>query len=193
MEQITPNNQVSHSKHDIHKFHDIKLKLMKEHWISWKQEIIVTMRDRGLDGIILGMDLLSMINTHPIREISGLHLTIDGNIPFCNLTNEWDDYNNIAHIQILLCISLELQTAIDETINAHTTWKILVKKFESYNSSKISIICMKYESYHMTEGETVSSYITTMKEYQNQLGKMGEIIALSTHAATLLRNLLESW
>ena len=45
----------------------------------------------------------------------------------------------------------------------------------------------------MTEGQSVSSYLTVMKEYKNQLGKMGETIAPSSHATTILRNLLESW
>ena len=32
-----------------------------------------------------------------------------------------------------------------------------------------------------------------MREYKNQLKRMGEIIADSTHAATILRNVPESW
>ena len=32
-----------------------------------------------------------------------------------------------------------------------------------------------------------------MKEFRNQLKRMGEIIPDSTHVATLLRNVLESW
>ena len=39
----------------------------------------------------------------------------------------------------------------------------------------------------------MSSYLTVMKEYRSQLGKMGEMIAPSLHAATILRNLPESW
>ena len=39
----------------------------------------------------------------------------------------------------------------------------------------------------------MSSYLTVMKEYRSQLGKMGETIAPSSHAATILRNLPESW
>ena len=33
----------------------------------------------------------------------------------------------------------------------------------------------------MTEGQSVSSYLTVMKEYKNQLRKMGETIAIITH------------
>ena len=39
----------------------------------------------------------------------------------------------------------------------------------------------------------MSFYLTVMKEYRSQLGKMGEMIAPSSHAATILRNLPESW
>ena len=45
----------------------------------------------------------------------------------------------------------------------------------------------------MTEGQSVSSYLTTMKEFRNQLRRMGELIAPSSYAATILRNLPESW
>jgi hypothetical protein len=45
----------------------------------------------------------------------------------------------------------------------------------------------------MTEGQSVISYITTMKEFKSQLKRMGESIADSSHAAILLRNLPESW
>lgn len=45
----------------------------------------------------------------------------------------------------------------------------------------------------MGEGESVTAYINTMKEYRSQLSKMGESIAPSTYASTLLRNLPESW
>ena len=56
----------------------------------------------------------------------------------------------------------------------------------------MSIIRTQYDNYHMQEGQSVSSYITTMKE-KIQLEKMGKTIANSTHAATLLRNVPESW
>ena len=45
----------------------------------------------------------------------------------------------------------------------------------------------------MQEGQSISSYITTMKEFKIQLEKMGETFADSAHAATLLRNVPESW
>src|SRR3979490_3615176 len=45
----------------------------------------------------------------------------------------------------------------------------------------------------MIDGQSVITYLTTMKEYRTQLKKMGEIIADSTHAATILRNIPESW
>ena len=109
------------------------------------------------------------------------------------LINKWDDRNNIAYNQILLCISPELQTAIDDTEVVAEAWRILTNKFKLNDSSKISIVRTKYENYHMTEGQSVSSYLTTMKEFKNQLGRMGEPIAPSTHAVTILRNLPESW
>jgi gag-polypeptide of LTR copia-type len=45
----------------------------------------------------------------------------------------------------------------------------------------------------MIDGQSVVTYITTMKEFRNQLTKMGETIADSTHSATILRNVPESW
>jgi gag-polypeptide of LTR copia-type len=45
----------------------------------------------------------------------------------------------------------------------------------------------------MIDGQSLVTYIITMKEYRNQLRKMGEAIADSTHSATILRNVPESW
>ena len=45
----------------------------------------------------------------------------------------------------------------------------------------------------MIDSQSVSSYITMMKKMRNQLMKMGESIGDSTHTATLLRNIPESW
>ena len=45
----------------------------------------------------------------------------------------------------------------------------------------------------MIQGQLVVTYLTTMREYRNQLKKMGETIADSTHAATIFRNIPESW
>ena len=99
----------------------------------------------------------------------------------------------MAYNQLLLCISPELQTAIDDTDEVAKAWSILIKKFESHNPSKISIIQTKYDNYHTVEGQSVVSYLTVMKEYKSQLEKMGEWIANSSHAATILCNLPESW
>ena len=83
--------------------------------------------------------------------------------------------------------------AIDDTDQAKAAWDIIVRKFKSTDPSKISIICTKYENYHMVEGQSVVTYLMTMREFRNQLKKMGEIIANSTHMGTILRNIPESW
>ena len=116
-----------------------------------------------------------------------------GTIPLTWLINEWNDKNNSAYNQILLCISPELQMAIDDIDQAKTAWDIIIKKYKSTDPSKISIVRTRYENYHMVEGQSVITYLTTMREYKNQLKRMGEIIADSTHAATILRNIPESW
>ena len=51
---------------------------------------------------------------------------------------------------------------------------------------------MKYENNHMIEGESVTTYITTMQDYRDQLENMGASLDPSYHAAILLRNLPDS-
>ena len=115
-----------------------------------------------------------------------------GNTPLLQL-QEWSDRNNAVYSQILLCISPELQTSLDHTNQSAEAWSILTRKFQLKDLSRISIIRTRYDNYHMQEGQSVSSYVTTMKEFKIQLEKMGESIADSTHAATLLRNVPGSW
>ena len=84
------------AKHDIHKFQDIRPKLGKDNWISWKRELLTTARDHGLYATITGKDMLLILP-----------------MPTPQLSDKWNDRNNVAYNQILLCISPELQTAID--------------------------------------------------------------------------------
>ena len=131
------------------------------------------------------------VNT-PTHTIGGVEVTVIGNTHLTQLVEEWYDKNNAVYNQILLCISPELQTSIDDTDEANKAWEILVNKYESYDASKVSVVCTRYNNYHMVKGQSAVSYITTMKETRSQLMKMGEIIGDSTHAATLLRNVPES-
>ena len=70
-------------------------------------------------------------------------------MPLTQLIDEWTDHNDMAYNQILLCISPELQTAIDTTDVASYAWKILLKKFESTDPSKVSVIKTSYNNYHI--------------------------------------------
>ena len=114
-------------------------------------------------------------------------------IPLTQLIDKWTNRDNSAYNQLLLCTSPELQTTIDATDIANVTWTLLTKKFESTDPSEISIVRTKYDNYHMLKGQSVVSYLTVMKEFKTQLEKMGGMIATSTHAATTLHNLPESW
>ena len=181
----------THPKHNVHKFRDLKPKLGRDNWLSWKRELLATARDRGLYSIILGTDVMPSTENQRITVTNNIpHV---GTTPLSQLIDEWRDRNDVAYNQILLCISPELQTAIDDTDIASIAWKTLLTKYESTDPSKISIIRTRYENYHMIEGQSVMTYITTMKEFRNQLKRMGETIPDSTHAATLLRNVPESW
>ena len=189
MAQVTTT--ASHPKHDIHKFQDIKPKLGRDNWVSWKCELLTTARNQGLYTTILGTDILltcSDLNFTTINDIPHI-----GKSLLLQLINEWHNRNNTAYNQVLLCISPELQTAIDDTNEATIAWKILTRKFESSDPSKISIVRTCSENYYMVEGQSVVSYLTSVKEFRSQLKKMGENIADLTHVAMLLRNLPESW
>ena len=142
---------ISHPKYDIHKFRDIHPKLSKTNWVSWKQELLATARDRGLYAIITG--------AHTLPSISRLNTTIVEGVEFvgpthlAHLNDAWHNQNNAAYNQILLCITPELQTAIHETDRANEAWMILTRKFKSQDPSKISIVCTRYNNHHMVEGQ----------------------------------------
>ena len=182
---------ISHPKHNIHKFRDVKPRLGRDNWTSWKCKLLAMARDRGLYGIIPGTDLIPR-NTNPAATITD-NVTYIGETPLAQLIDEWNDRNNTAYNQILLCISPELQTAINDTNQAKTALDIIIKKFESTNPSKIRIVCTRYENHHMAKGQSVVTYLTTMRELRNQLKRMGEIIPDSTHMVTILRNIPKSW
>jgi gag-polypeptide of LTR copia-type len=192
MAQVTTTpTTTSHPKHDIHKFRDIKPKLRRENWVSWKCELLATARDRGLYATVLGTDLIPVATSSSITTTASIAYI--GTISLTQLIDEWNDRNNTAYNQIMLCISPELQTAIDDTDQANAAWKIIVKKLKSTDPSKISIVRTKYENYHMIDRQSVVTYITMTKEFRSQLTKMGGTIADSTHSATVLRIVPGSW
>jgi hypothetical protein len=125
-------------KHDIHKFREIRPKLSRDNWVSWKRELLATAHDRGLYSIILGTDIHPSKRKITITTVDNIQLV--GSTPLTQLVEAWSDQNNAAYNQILLCISPELQTSIDDTDVAAEAWTILVGKFESKDPSKVSIV-----------------------------------------------------
>ena len=106
-------------KHDIHKFREISPRLGRDNWVSWKRELLATGRDRGFYRLVIGQEPFpTSINT-PTHIIGGVEVTVTGNTPLTQLVEEWHDKNNAAYNQILLCISPELQTSIDDTDEAN--------------------------------------------------------------------------
>ena len=51
-------------------------------------------------------------------------------VPLFQLKDKWYNHNNIAYNKILLCITPELQTAIDDTNITSKVWYILINKYE---------------------------------------------------------------
>ena len=182
---------ISHPKHDIHKFQDIHTKLSKTNWVSWKWELLATARDRGLYAILTSVDTLPSISRLNTTLVEGVEFVRPTRLT--HLDDAWHNWNNTTYNQILLCITPGLQTAINETDRATEAWTILTRKFKSQDPSKISIIHTHYDNHHMVEGQSVTFYLTTMKEYRSQLKRMGEHIAPSSHSATMLCNLPDSW
>ena len=178
-------------KHDVHKHREITPKLGRDNWVLWKREIFATAKLRGIYETIIGTDIMPSDTVVPAKSTDSSSPPISTS--HAQLVSEWKDRNNVSYNQILLCISPELQTAIDKTDVASIAWTILVKKFESKNPSKISVIRMRYENHHMVEGESVTTYITAMQDYRDQLENMGASVDSSYHAAILLRNLPDSW
>ena len=137
MAQVTLTT--SHPKHNIHKFHDIKPKLGRNNWLSWKRELLAMAWDRGLYATILSTDPLPSTTNQIITMTNDIpHVS---SIPLSQLKDEWYGRNNVAYNQILLCITPELQTAIDDTNIASKAWYILINKYGSTDPSKISIDC----------------------------------------------------
>ena len=188
-------------RHHVHKFRDIRPKLNNDNWVSWKRELLATARDRGLYRIIVGQEpkpvpeaapsaSTAAPETGPSTHVPSAQVVI---APTAEVTKAWAEKNDTAYNQILLTISNELQSLLDDTDEAASAWQILCNKFESTDPSKISVVRAKYDNYHMVEGQTVSNYISNLKEMRDQLRKMGDPISDVTHGSTILRNLPESW
>ena len=127
-------------KHNIHKFREISPRLGRDNWVSCKRELLATMRDRGFHRLITAQEPFSTTTNIRTHIVGGIEVSIAGNVPLTQLEEEWHDKNNAAYNQILLCISPELQTAIDGTDEASIAWGILVNKYKSHDVSKLSVI-----------------------------------------------------
>ena len=88
-------------KHNVHKFQEITPRLDRDNWVSWKWEILVTMRERGLYEITLGQELLPTLANTPIYTLGTIEVTVTGNILLKLLVDEWNDKNNSTYNQLL--------------------------------------------------------------------------------------------
>ena len=61
-------------KHEIHKFRDIKPKLGRDNWISWKRELTATCRDRCLYKIIIGDEPYPDTNNQNVTIVAGVQM-----------------------------------------------------------------------------------------------------------------------
>ena len=102
-------------------------------------------RDRGLYANILGNNERQTKRNRTIVDRNGVDYV--RSVSLSQLIDEWMDQNNTTYNQILLCVSSELQTAINDTDIASTAWKTLTGKFKSTNPSKVSIVRTKYKNY----------------------------------------------
>ena len=90
-------------KQDVQKYRDIRPKLSRDNWVSWKRELLTTAWDRGLYNIILGTDINLNNITIGRASIGGVdHI---GGVSINQLIEEWNDRNNAAYNQILLNIA----------------------------------------------------------------------------------------
>jgi hypothetical protein len=137
-------------RHDVHKFRDIRPKLSSDNWVSWKRDLLACARDRGLYGVILGTDTLPMVRQVTLTTPEGVQYV--GAIPLAQAIEEWHDRNNTTYNQLLLTVSPEFQSAIDATDLAVAAWVILKNEFESSDPSRVGIVRLRYEHYHMVEG-----------------------------------------
>ena len=107
---------------------------------------MATVRDRGFHRLITAQEPFPTTTNIHTHIVGGIEVSIAGNIPLTQLEEEWHDKNNAIYNQILLCISPELQTAIDGTEEAPIAWRILVNKYESCDASKISVVRTRYDN-----------------------------------------------
>ena len=112
---------LTEQRHNVHKFRDIKPRLNNDNWISWKRELLATARDRGLYQIILG------------KDPKPTSLTSD---TFAEKLSAWNERNDTAYNQILLNISTEIQSLLDDTDQAEEAWKILGNKLNQPTRAK---------------------------------------------------------
>src|SRR3979490_561390 len=113
-------------RYDVHKFREIKPELDRDKWGTWKRKMVATIKEQNLYKILDGTDAPPVVAT--------------STTPLDQLQDEWKFRNNSTYNQLLLCISSELQTEIEDTERASEAWKILVDRFESTDPSKVSIV-----------------------------------------------------
>ena len=90
-----------HPKHNVHKFQDLKPKLGRDNWLSWKRELLAMVRDCSLYSTILDTDILPTLTNQTILMTNDIpHI---GTTLLSLLIAEWNNHNNVTYNQILLC------------------------------------------------------------------------------------------
>lgn len=179
----------SQTKHETNKFRWLKTELCEDNWISWKRGISAVLKDRQLLGIVLGTEPRPISNniSRPVTRSGSGSPQEEENSE--DAIAKWDERNDVAYNQILLNISPQLQSTLDNTENAHEAWKALLDFFESDNASVADTIHAKYETCFYVEGTSMMVYISRLRELRNQLGLLGQPVTDKAHASRMLRNL----
>ena len=84
----------SYPKHDIHKFRDIKPKLNRDNWYTWKRELLAVARMRGLHDVIISTDKEPTNASPGVTTVTGT--TQIAGTPLSELLAEWNDRNDTA-------------------------------------------------------------------------------------------------
>ncbi|MCO5580502.1 hypothetical protein L7F22_034370 [Adiantum nelumboides] len=158
-------------------------------WTYMMQHILVS---KGVCNIVMGIDVRPRFeDIGEIEDVVGL-AAVRAILPTPEQAR-WDVKDAQAHALIVLSIKCTITPHICSAKSTKQAWDILANHYAGRDEAKIALLRKELESKIMNEEDDTDTFLAGVKDVNEQLIFLGEVILDSSLLQTVLDALLDSY
>ena len=110
-----------------------------------------------------------------------------------NAAQDWDKRENKAKVFLRMSVKDNIIPHIRDCKTSKETWDILKGLYETANTNQILFLKSKLLSIRMEENESVTDFISRIKDLKDKLGDIGEKVSPTDLVTVTLNGMLENY